>query len=361
MTTWLYSRPRDLFILAAPAAVTVLAAVFASWSHDMSRLYAGWIAQFALGNSTHVILTFLLLGLRPDVLHATRGQAGTVIVGSTLTFVASFAFFYWANRVAPMFEDFATAVVLVFATHHTLSQAKGIWSLYAMRAAKAGLTPPGDRERTMMRSFVPIALLLILIRWFFVPKGHDRIYPFIQPITGEPAFLPFSVTWGLLAIWLVVAVLAIGSIVRTDGSEKIKRSTPKVIYVSTHMIGVALMIGLPMWGAIFTAGIHGLEYYFLCGLMIAPRTDTERPKRRWVWPAMAFSMLPLVAIGLVNAPFTPYIASNEHLGTFQILRYFLNSIVMAHYFADAFIYRFRIPEVRRVALMRLGFTPRTAP
>jgi hypothetical protein len=29
---------------------------------------------------------------------------------------------------------------------------------------------------------------------------------------------------------------------------------------------------------------------------------------------------------------------------------------MAHYFADAFIYRFRIPEVRRVALTRLGFS-----
>jgi hypothetical protein len=29
--------------------------------------------------------------------------------------------------------------------------------------------------------------------------------------------------------------------------------------------------------------------------------------------------------------------------------------VMAHYFADAFIYRFRIPRVRKVALARLGF------
>jgi hypothetical protein len=200
-----------------------------------------------------------------------------------------------------------------------------------------------------MRTFVPIALLLILIRWFFVPKGADRLYSFIQPIPGVPAFFPFAVTWGLLAVWLVVAVLAIASVART-------RSTPKTIYVTTHMIGVALMIGLPMWGAIFTAGIHGLEYYFLCGRMIEPRTESERPSRRWVWPAMVFSMLPLVAIGVVNAPFTPYIASSDHVASFQVLRYFLNSIVMAHYFADAFIYRFRIPEVRRVALMRLGFS-----
>jgi hypothetical protein len=33
----------------------------------------------------------------------------------------------------------------------------------------------------------------------------------------------------------------------------------------------------------------------------------------------------------------------------------LNGVVLAHYFADAFIYRFKIPEVRKVALRRLGF------
>lgn len=348
--TWLYSRTRDLFILIAPAVVTVVAFALASRTNNASRAYAGWFAQFALGNSTHVILTFLLLGMRRDVLRATRGQAATVILGSTGAFFASFAFFWWTHRVAPMFEDFATAVVLVFATHHTLSQAKGIWALYGMRAAKSGLATPSDLERRMMRTFVPVALLLVLIRWFFIPKGPDRVYPFIQPIPGEPAIFPFGATWVLLGIWLVVAALAIGAVVRPR-----ERSVPKVIYVTVHMSGVALMICAPIWGAILTAGIHGLEYYFLCGRMISPVTESERPSRGWVLPAMAFSMLPLLAIGLVNAPFTSYLAGDEHAQTFQSLRFFLNSIVMAHYFADAFIYRFRIPDVRRVALQRLGF------
>ena len=73
--TWLYSRTRDLFILVVPAVVTLIAFALATRTHDASRAYAGWFAQFALGNSTHVILTFLLLGLRRDVLKATRGQA----------------------------------------------------------------------------------------------------------------------------------------------------------------------------------------------------------------------------------------------------------------------------------------------
>lgn len=346
--SWLYSRPRDLFILAAPAVVTAIA--FAWSTGDASRAYAGWMSQFVLGNSTHVILTFLLLGLRRDVLRATPGQATTVIAGSTATFGASFAFFWWSHRAMPMFEDFATAVVLVFATHHTLSQAKGIWSLYAMRAAKSGLDAPSDAERRIQRSFVPIALVLILVRWFFVPKGADRLYSFIQPIPGAPAPLPFWTTWALAGVWLVVAAFAIASV-----ALPAKRSVPKIVYVSTHMCGVLMTIALPPWGAIFTAGVHGLEYYFLCGRMLGPRDATERPSDKWVLPAMVFSMMPLVAIGIVNAPFTPYIASATHVPTFQVFRYLLNSTVMAHYFADAFIYRFRIPEVRKVALARLGF------
>jgi hypothetical protein len=34
----------------------------------------------------------------------------------------------------------------------------------------------------------------------------------------------------------------------------------------------------------------------------------------------------------------------------------VNATVLAHYCADAFIYRFRIPGVRKVALARLGFS-----
>lgn len=329
---WLYSRSRDLFILAMPALVTLVAFGISGVGGDGPRLYAGWIAQFALGNSTHVILTFLLLGMRRDMLRATPGQAMTVIAGSSATFVASFAFFWWSHRAMPMFEDFATAVVLVFATHHTLSQAKGIWSLYTLRSKQ----PPSDRERKIQKAFVPIALVLILTRWFFVPKGPDRLYPFMQPIPGVPAVFPFWTTFALMAPWLVVAAIAIGSV----------RGIPKRIYVSTHMVGVLAMIALPGWGAVFTAGIHGLEYYFLCGRMLEPRKEGERG---WVIPAMIFSMLPLVAIGFLNAPFVSPIAAAEPL------KWLLNSVVMAHYFADAFIYRFRISEVRRVALARLGF------
>ena len=36
-------------------------------------------------------------------------------------------------------------------------------------------------------------------------------------------------------------------------------------------------------------------------------------------------------------------------------------VVLAHYFSDAFIYRFRIPSIRKVMLRRLGFAPAPAP
>jgi hypothetical protein len=65
-------------------------------------------------------------------------------------------------------------------------------------------------------------------------------------------------------------------------------------------------------------------------------------------------MAPLALIGVVNAPFTYLFGLTPLAPAFVTGRIVLNAVVMAHYFADALIYRFRIPEVRRVALHRLG-------
>jgi hypothetical protein len=50
---------------------------------------------------------------------------------------------------------------------------------------------------------------------------------------------------------------------------------------------------------------------------------------------MILSMLPLFAIGLVHAPFAAGWIAKRPL--FDDVRYLLNAIVAAHYFADAFI------------------------
>ncbi len=353
---WLFSPRADLSILFVPLALTLATYVLAlragSPQAVAERAYAGWIAQFILGNSTHVILTFFLLGARRDVLHATTTQARIVLGGSLATIVVSFAFLWFTQKTYPSLLDFGTAVTLTFATHHTLSQVKGIWSLYNMRSG----TRPSDRERRLQSNYVAIGLLLIMVKFLFVPKTHESLYPYIQPIPGEPAFLPFWATYVLLGAWVVYGALLARTVLRAE-----QVSAPKLVYLTVHLFTVALTVATPGWGLILAAGIHGLEYYFLCGRMLEPTGEEASSRLRGarVWLGMAVSMTPLFVVGVLNAPFTGRLlgaaTANQHADAFTVARMLLNSVVLAHYFADAFIYRFRIPEIRRVALARLGF------
>ena len=350
---WLFSSRADPAIVLLPAFVAVVAMSLAARSGGggSERAYAAWLSQFVLGNSTHVILTFLLLGVRRDVLHATAGQARTVIIGSLCAFVAAFGFFWTFEKILPVWSDFAISIALVFATHHALSQAKGIWSLYNLRGRSLGLGPPGPLEAKLQRAFVPLGLLLVMVKWLFVPKSGDAMFPFLQAIPATEAMLPFELTWLLLGVWAAFAAAVITTLVRrTD------LNVAKVGYVCAHLGGVAWMLVSPAWGGIFTSGVHGLEYYLLCGKMLEP-TAEERGARlghRAVWPVMILAMAPLALIGVVNAPFTYLFGLAALAPLFVTARVVLNAVVIAHYFADAFIYRFRIPEVRRVALQRLG-------
>jgi hypothetical protein len=359
---WLFSPGADLSILGVPAAVTLAAmgiAVAGGRSLSGADAYAVWISQFILGNSTHVILTFLLLATRRDMLHATRGQARIVVAGSIVTFAVALAAFLATHSWLYLWADFALAIALLFATHHALSQVKGLWSLYNLRGKSFGVPPPSDAERRAQRLFVPLALLLVMIRYLFVPKAPDASFPFIQAIPGMEAVLPFPVTAGLLAVWFVFAGTLLHALLSGSGPK----SYPKLVYLGTHSLGVTAMLVSPAWGAVFTSGVHGLEYYFLSARMLRPTAGEKgvRLGARLVWPAVVVAPLPLFAVGVVNAPFTAFLGLSAYAAAFPVARLVLNAVVMAHYFADAFIYRFRIPEVRRVALTRLGFEVPEAP
>jgi hypothetical protein len=357
---WLFSPRIDLAILLVPALFTIAMVGYAYHGGDPlareERAFATWVAQFILGNTTHVLLTFLLLGVRRDVLTATPRQAQIVVFGSLAALTVAFAFFWATSRTYPALLDFGTAVGLTFATHHRLSQVKGIWSLYNLRAGQAKLPPPDARERKLVQLFVPIGLLLTLLKWFFVAKRADSPYPFINALPGEPAFLPHAVTWALLAAWAVFGFFVVRAILLPSVV-----SGPKILYIAAQLTAVALTIVSPGWGLTFAAGVHGLEYFFLAARMLEPtKTETSaRLRGVWIWPAIVLTVLPFVLIGTLTggpAVFSGYLAASAGAtSVFVVLVTLMNSVVVAHYFADAFIYRFRIPEVRKVALTRLGF------
>jgi hypothetical protein len=251
------------------------------------------------------------------------------------------------------------AVVMVFAVHHTLSQVKGIWSLYNLRGKALGVPPPGEPERRAQRLFVPLGLLLVTVRILFVPKSARAEFPFIQAIPQMPAVLPFAATYLLLAAWLVFVAVLLRALLAGPGP----RIHPKLFYVGTHAAIVSLTVAWPAIGTTFSAGVHGLEYCLLSARMLRP--TAAEPQARLgaalVWPALLAAMSPILVVGLVNAPFTPRLGLGAYASIFPFARFVLNGVVLAHYFADAFIYRFRIPEVRLVALRRLGFEAAPSP
>ncbi len=351
---WMFSRRADLAMLALPILVTGVA-FFSTLRGDLpqqdtARLHAGWITAFLLGNTSHVLLTFLLLGARRDMLHATPTQARNVALASSIVFVVAMALMRLTQDdvwTRPFYET----VTVIFATHHTISQVKGFWSLYGLRGGQAGLPPPSSREREVQKLFVPLSLLFIAIRWTLVAKIPEQgVGPFQNVNPGDPAILPYEVTYGLLALWAGFSVVLLRSLFAYDTVN-----LSKVVYLGTHCAVVGIMIFAPAWGLLLSAGIHGLEYYFLTRRMLAPLPEekSSRLTTALCWPAMIAAMSPILFVGALRNPFGLSFLEGQAWRTWALMA--VNACVLAHYAADAFIYRFRIPGIRKVAMARLGF------
>jgi hypothetical protein len=350
---FLHRPTLDLLILLGPWLLFagLLGGGLVDWQNNNDAV---WVSQFLLGNTTHVVLTFLVLGFRRDVLFAAPGQARTVIIGSAATFVVAIAVVQLVATQAPFWAGFPLAVIGIFGTHHRLSQAKGIWSLYNLRAAGLGMQSPAPIERTLQRNWTSVGLIAVMTAWLFTPSSPDRMFPFLQAIPNEPAFLPYTANYALATVWVVFGLATVYSIGRNG-----ERNLPKMLHVTSHVAAVTLAILAPPWGAIVWGSIHGLEYYFLCARMMRAR-DGDRFAGPGSWLGhpllitllVVVSMLPLFWVGLGRAPFS--IEFGSHSGATDAV-IVVNALVVAHYFADAFIYRFRIPSVRKVMLARLGF------
>ncbi len=350
---WLFSRRADLAMLLVPMLVTGGAFAMAlRLGQDVggsARGYAGWATAFLLGNTSHVLLTFLLLGARRDMLHATPRQATAVTLTSLFVFALSLVLMRLTDK-DPWTRPFYETVTVVFATHHTLSQAKGFWALYSLRGAQAGLPAPSARERELQKLFVPLALLLIAIKWTLVGKvSQPDAGPYMNVNPGDPAILPFALTHVLIAAWVAYVAVLFHTLLAYE-----KVNGAKLLYLGVQCSVVTLELVSPGWGVTLAAGLHGLEYYFLTRKMLAPTPGeaSSRLTAALCWPAMIAAMSPILLVGLFKNPWVPLGAS---FGSWALM--LVNASVLAHYAADAFIYRFRIPGVRRVAMARLGFAP----
>jgi hypothetical protein len=308
-----------------------------------------WAAAFLLGNTSHVLLTFFLLGTRRDMLHATRGQASTVALGSSTVFALAALLMWWTRHDVTL-RQLLVVSASVFAIHHTVSQAKGFWALYSLRGARAGLPAPSPRERDLQKLFVPVALLVIAVKWTLVGQtSWDRSGPYMNVNPGSPALLPYALTYVLLGAWVLYAALLARALLAYE-----RLNAAKLVYLGTQCSVITIELLAPGWGITIGAGIHGLEYYLLTRRMLAPTEHDQRsgPSAALCVPAMIAAMSPLLLVGALTNPWVSTPSLGKLAGGWA--DNLVMACVLAHYFADAFIYRFRIPSVRSVVLGRLG-------
>ncbi|WP_002634102.1 hypothetical protein [Myxococcus hansupus] len=361
---WLFSPRADFLIVALPLALALCTAaamgLLAPGAAENAHRLSAWTAQNLLGNATHVILTFLLFAVHRDVLTAAPGQPRQVLAGSlAMLGVGTVLFFtFYAERTA---HTYGVAVLFnVFGTHHTLSQHRGIWSLHGLRASKAGLPGASTVERKLQQMYVPLMLTLLLVRIFFVAESPGPTAPAYLDV-GQGHVLPHGALAVLLAVWLGYFLLLFRSVMRTEAV-----SGPKVLYLLAMATATGLVLVAPTWGYVMLPAMHGLEYYMLTARMLEPREgDAPRLPRKFIVPAMIASMLPLLALGAVHGLIQQGVmrgALGSNMGAAEMhpmLRVATSlgfACVLAHYFADALIYRFRIPSIRAVMLKRLGFS-----
>jgi hypothetical protein len=349
---WLFGPRRDLAMLLIPASVLLVflasSRTDAAFAQDSNR-FAMWMATNVLGNGTHVVLTFLLFWFRPETMRSTPTLRAQVWLGVVVTLLVSSGF-YALHVWEPQAAIYARAVVFaLFGTHHTLSQNRGYWSLYLGRERSAGL-PFNEREGKLQRIMVPLTLSLLLTRYFFVASASDNPMPFVDLSVEAP--LPFGFVGVLLAIWLTYWVVVFRTVL-PGGTQR-----PKLLYLLAVAMAGSVSLLAPTWGLVLFFGMHGLEYYFLSERMLTQLPDDKKQlASKWIWPAMVLSMAPLIAMGVITLWRDQ--ASSEALQSFTKSGWWALAVtlstacVLAHYWADALIYRFRLPDVRKVMLARI--------
>ncbi len=365
---WLFSRRTDLALLVLPFSLAALGALTAralgASLGDAPNRWAIWTAQNVLGNATHVALTFLLLLVRRDVLRADPRQGRWIALGGVGMAALGAGLFGLYYQSKELYLWVVSVLFNVFGLHHILSQSRGVWALHGLRASAAGAPRPTPGELRLQRALTPVCLTLVLTRLFFVPADGSDPTPYLD--LGQGAPLPFAALLGLLGIWLAYFAAVLRTALRSAAP-----SGPKVLYLFALAMAVGITLLWPPWGNVLLPGMHGLEYYALSRQMLRPRGEAEAARFAGVG-AMALCMAPLFALGLAH--FFLSEASAASLGgaltpasgtAHPLYRAVISAslaLVLWHYFTDAWIYRMRLPEVRRVLLARLlPVTPTSPP
>ena len=341
---WVTDSTTDRFLLYAGLYVTLAVLGYAAWLGELPRIThegSGFTGMLSLLTvlvlfSPHLLAT-VWLAFGNDALREAMPDGGRRFRRANLLFIALLIpLLLVASQGRGSLLIVFGLIGLMDAFHFT-AQDRGFLSVYRHRV--------GQGEPFARRDNPPDALRDGLDRAQH-PGGPrrgllDRHRARGPDVAGDPADLALHQLSRRPGASSSLDVLQ-GELRRPEGPH-----WPKLAFLLSALATYALVPVTPILGYLASRVHHGASYLGLSRHMVR-RLDAAGRFRGRLFPRLASSHLAVyvTGMGLLAMPVSVAMAMTGHLDTAHLAGGLVLGVNFHHYFVDAFIWRFRRPEVR---------------
>ena len=340
---WVTDSATDRVLLYAGLYVTLAVLGYAAWLGELPRIThegSGFTGMLSLLTvlvlfSPHLLAT-VWLAFSNDALREALPDGGRRFRRANLVFIAVLApLLLVASQGRGSLLIVFGLIGLMDAFHFT-AQDRGFLSVYRHRVGQGEAF--ARRDNRLMRYVMVWTVLNTL-------AAPDGAFWIDIGLVGQlwPATLP---SWLFTCSHVILGLLALdalqGELRRPEGPH-----WPKLAFLLSALATYALVPATPILGYLASRVHHGASYLGLSRHMVR-RLDAAGRFRGRLFPRLASSHLGVYLMGmaLLAMPVSVAMAMTGHLDTAHLAGGLVLGVNFHHYFVDAFIWRFRRPEVR---------------
>ena len=342
-TPWVTDQWTDRALLHAglyvSAGVLILAAVLGGFprvTHVDSGLIglSGLLVATFLSTPHFIATVWLFLG--NDALRDATPDGGRRFRVANVVFIALMlpVLLIASQKTDSMLV--LLAFVGLFDTYHFASQDRGFLSIYRHRAGQDAAV--ARRDNRLMRAVIPWMALNTL-------GAPDAAYWIDIGLLGQqwPATLPdwvFPASHGVLLLLIIDVVQ--GELRRPEGPH-----WPKLGFMASALCSYALIPVTPLLGYVAARVHHGATYLGLSRHMVRHLSEADKFRGRLLpWIAGGSLKRYVGVMAVVALPLSIIMAFGGQLQGSRVAMAFVLLVTFHHYFVDAFIWRFKRPEIR---------------
>ena len=343
-SVWVADRWTDRVLLHAglyvSAAIVLLAAILGGFprvTHADSGLIgiSGLLVATFLSTPHFVATIWLVIG-NDALRHATPDKGRRFRIANVVFILCMLPILLAASqRTDSMLV--LLAFVGLFDTYHFASQDRGFLSIYRHRVGQSDVF--ARRDNRLFRMIIPWMALNTL-------GAPDAAYWVDIGLIGQQ--WPFALPdWVFPASHLVVLVLLIdvlqGELRRPEGPH-----WAKLGFMASALCSYALIPITPLLGYVAARVHHGATYLGLSRHMVNRLSADQQFRGRLLpWIAGGSLVRYVAMMGIVALPLSAIMALGGQLQGSRLAMAFVLLVTFHHYFVDAFIWRFRRPEIRK--------------